>query len=75
MEGKDIQKGPKLGTLQMVLNWNDLEISMQKKQKWPTNSCYSVIFALGEDHHSLPLCVVLGEVLGLPGNLCNVISL
>lgn len=41
----------------------------------PTNSCNSVVLALGEDHHSLPLCVVLREVLGLLCDLRNVICL
>ena len=42
---------------------------------WLTNSGDSVVLALGEDHHSLPLPVGLGEVLGLLGDLCNVIRL
>lgn len=45
------------------------------KQKWPTNSCNCVVLALGEDDHSLPVHVVLGEVLGLLRNLRNVIGL
>lgn len=46
-----------------------------EQKKWPTNSCNSVVLALGEDHHSLPVHVLLGEVLGLLCNLCNVICL
>lgn len=41
----------------------------------PTNGCNSVVLALGEDHHSLPVFVLLGEVLGHLCNLCNVICL
>lgn len=41
----------------------------------PTDGCHGIILALGEDHHSLPLCVRLGKVLGLLSNLCNVVRL
>lgn len=74
MEGKDIQKGPKLGMLQVEIR-EDKQTKKKRKQKLPTNSCDSVVLALGEDHHSLPLCVVFGEVLGLLRNLRNVICL
>lgn len=40
-----------------------------------TDGCNGVVLALGEDHHSLPLCVLLGEVLGLLCDLCNIICL
>lgn len=50
-----------------------------KQTNWtkmlPTKSRHSVVFALSEDHHSLPLRVLLGEALGLLCNLFNVICL